>query len=243
MNTWAPLWSKIVDSSVWCEPYFVRVLFTTMLALKDRDSVVRFTPFALSKRANMTEQEVIEALSVLSSPDTRRIEPQPFEGRRIEKVDDGYLILNGEKYREMVQKEWRKVYQANWQSKKRAKEKQSDEPQNNHESTVTTIPPEPPAESVAEGAPIFGRKFIKPSLEDVTLQASKIGLAPVEVQKFLNHYEANGWKVGRNPMKSWTHALSNWKLNAQTYGNQPNSGKNNAKPVTPVRGSTPVGGF
>jgi len=69
------------------------------------------------------------------------------------------------------------------------------------------------------GAPKVSR-FEKPSREQLELQAAKIGLPLAEVDKFLNHYESNGWKVGKNPMKSWTHALSNWKANLANYSNQ-----------------------
>lgn len=108
-NTWAPLWSRIVDSSIWSEPDTVRIVFVTMLAKKDSDHVVRATAFNIAKWANKAEEEVLKALKVLSSPDKRRVEPQPHEGRRIEKVEDGWLMLNGEEYRKMVQNEMRKA--------------------------------------------------------------------------------------------------------------------------------------
>lgn len=54
--------------------------------------------------------------------------------------------------------------------------------------------------------------LIKPSLEEVKLQAAKIGLPPREALKFWNHYETVGWRCGRNPIVSWTHALTGWKL-------------------------------
>jgi hypothetical protein len=38
-------------------------------------------------------------------------------------VEDGWLILNGEYYREMVKKANRQAYQARWQAEKRAKQK------------------------------------------------------------------------------------------------------------------------
>ena len=98
MNTYAPLFKGLVESSIWLEPDTVRIVWITMLALKDRDHVVRHNAFQIGRFAVKSEQEVIEALKVLSSPDTRRIEPQPFEGRRIERVESGWLILNGEKY-------------------------------------------------------------------------------------------------------------------------------------------------
>lgn len=109
MRTWAPLWNGIVDSSVWDEPDFVVKVFLTMLALKDADHIVRMNAYQLSMRSRKTEAEVLEALKILSLPDTRRIEPQPFDGRRIQAVEEGWLILNGEKYRQMVSDEMRRA--------------------------------------------------------------------------------------------------------------------------------------
>ena len=66
-------------------------------------------------------------------------------------------------------------------------------------------------------------RFTQPDMPTIKLQAAKIGLSDLEAEKFFNYYASNGWRVGKNPMKSWTHALSTWKINAQTYGN---NGKN-----------------
>lgn len=38
-----------------------------------------------------------------------------------------------------------------------------------------------------------------------------------EAEKFFNYYEANGWRVGKNKMKSWRGAASNWLLNAKDF--------------------------
>lgn len=38
-------------------------------------------------------------------------------------------------------------------------------------------------------------------------------LPAVESLKCFNYYEANGWKVGRNPMKNWHAAMINWRTN------------------------------
>jgi hypothetical protein len=109
MRTWTPLWSVIVDSSIWTEDDHVMKVFLTMLALKDSDHVYRGTAFHLHQRAHKSEIEVLDALKVLSSPDTKRIEKQPYDGRRIKSVEGGWLILNGEKYREMVRDEMRRA--------------------------------------------------------------------------------------------------------------------------------------
>jgi len=129
MNTWAPLFSKIVDSSLWCEPDFVVKVFITMLAKKDADHIVRGSAFNIASWARKTEKEVLEALRVLSSPDKRRLEPQPFEGRRIEKVDEGWLVLNGAAYQDLMRgvnrREYKRVKQAEYRAKKSPKEKKT----------------------------------------------------------------------------------------------------------------------
>jgi hypothetical protein len=109
MNTWCPIWSQIVDSSLWEEDGDVVKVFMTMLATKDSDHVCRLDAYRIHKKCNIDELKVLEILKVLASPDKRRRAEQEFEGRRIKAVEDGWLILNGEKYRRMVSEEMRKA--------------------------------------------------------------------------------------------------------------------------------------
>ena len=95
------------------EPDFVFKVFVALMAEKDSDHVARITAFALGRKCwpndvEKSERRALDALNILSSPDTKRIEPQPYDGRRIQKVEDGWLILNGEKYRKQVSDEMRK---------------------------------------------------------------------------------------------------------------------------------------
>jgi uncharacterized protein YdaU (DUF1376 family) len=53
-------------------------------------------------------------------------------------------------------------------------------------------------------------RFQKPTVEELTAEAIKIGLPLPEVDKFFNYYESNGWKVGKNSMKSWTATMKGW---------------------------------
>ena len=109
MNTWAPIWSGIVDSSLWEESGDVVKVFMTMLATKDADHVCRLDAYRIGKKCVFGELEVLEILKILASPDKRRAVPQEFEGRRIKAVEDGWLILNGAKYRDMVAEERKKA--------------------------------------------------------------------------------------------------------------------------------------
>lgn len=112
---------------MWVLPDFVRIVFITLLTKKDRDHVVRSSAFAIGRAAfpglSGTEPErlVLEALKVLSSPDEGRIEPQEFEGRRIERVADGWKVLNGQKYQDEMQKINQREYNRLWMQEEREK--------------------------------------------------------------------------------------------------------------------------
>lgn len=110
--SWTPLWSKIVDSSIWDESDSVVKIFMTMMAIKDANHIVRCNAYELAKKSRKTEVEVLEALKILASPDTKRVEPQAYDGRRIQAVEGGWLILNGELYQEMMQKEAKRARDA-----------------------------------------------------------------------------------------------------------------------------------
>ena len=54
-------------------------------------------------------------------------------------------------------------------------------------------------------------RMARPNLQQVCEEFDgKIANSVNEAESFLNHYESNGWKVGKNPMKSWKHAVTNW---------------------------------
>lgn len=57
--------------------------------------------------------------------------------------------------------------------------------------------------------------FKKPTIEEVKSEFSRILMPMTEAERFFHYYESNGWKVGKNPMKSWTSAVVNWRKNYQ----------------------------
>lgn len=124
MNTWAPLWSGIVDSSIWEESDATVKVFITLLALKDSDHICRLNAYKISRKCNKPEAEVIACLKILEAPDRKRLEKQPFDGRRIERVEDGWLVLNGEYYREMVSREMLKAKNRRAQEAYRRRQKE-----------------------------------------------------------------------------------------------------------------------
>lgn len=57
----------------------------------------------------------------------------------------------------------------------------------------------------------------------------RIGLeaGQIESSKFVNYYESNGWKVGKNPMKNWKASANTWiiKFNENAKGIKNNQRK------------------
>lgn len=61
--------------------------------------------------------------------------------------------------------------------------------------------------------------FVKPTLEECIAYANEKGFN-WDVTRFYNYYESNGWRVGRNPMKNWKAAMSNWNTKEPKYPQQ-----------------------
>ena len=55
-------------------------------------------------------------------------------------------------------------------------------------------------------------RFTPPTLDDVTAYCLERGNS-VDPQRFVDHYTANGWRVGRNPMRDWKGAVRTWERN------------------------------
>jgi hypothetical protein len=58
------------------------------------------------------------------------------------------------------------------------------------------------------------RLSTRPSVEQVAAYCQERGNS-VDPQKWHDHYESNGWKVGKNPMKNWQAAVRTWEKGAE----------------------------
>jgi predicted phage replisome organizer len=59
------------------------------------------------------------------------------------------------------------------------------------------------------------KRFIKPNIQQIFeyCQERKNNVDP---EKWFDHYESNGWKVGKNAMKDWKAAVRTWEKNSST---------------------------
>lgn len=53
------------------------------------------------------------------------------------------------------------------------------------------------------------RRFLPPTLGEVEAYCQELD-KNVNAQRFIDYYTANGWMVGKNPMKDWKAALRRW---------------------------------
>lgn len=53
-------------------------------------------------------------------------------------------------------------------------------------------------------------RFVKPTLDEVKAYCAE-RKNNIDPSRFIDYYEANGWKVGKNPMKDWKAAMRMWE--------------------------------
>jgi hypothetical protein len=56
------------------------------------------------------------------------------------------------------------------------------------------------------------KRFVKPTIEDIFNYCSERE-NNVDIRRFFDYYESNGWKVGKNPMKDWKASVRTWEKN------------------------------
>lgn len=101
------LFNSITDSTIWTAPDTTRIVWITMLAMSDQNGYVGASVPGLAARARVSIESCLEALESFLSPDKWSRTPD-FEGRRIAVHEGGWILLNHEKYRAVLDKEARK---------------------------------------------------------------------------------------------------------------------------------------
>lgn len=77
----------------------------------------------------------------------------------------------------------------------------------------------PPADAGTPKGATRAKANGRPTIEEVTSYCQERG-GIVDARKWWDHYEANGWRVGRNPMRDWRAAVRTWEHERAT-GRQP----------------------
>jgi hypothetical protein len=195
----------ILQSSIVGEDSDTFKIWILLLAACKGDEVARVSPVFLSSISKIPMETVMKSLEKLASPDVFSRSTM-LEGRRIERVDGGFRVVNYMKYREFSYFDSKGAIRT-----RRFREKKALQSVTCNDVTLHSVSV---SDSVSKDKRSMRREgFIKPLLSDVVAYCCE-RKNNVDAQKFLDYYESNGWKVGKNPMRNWQAAVRTWEKNA-----------------------------
>jgi len=208
-----------------------------MLAMADKNGEVVATIPGLARVACVTIQEVENALEKFQSPDKYSRTPDD-EGRRIEQNEDGWVLINYEKYRKMASKEDQKAKSAERVRKYRERQKRNGKSlqcnaksgSGNDKVTQERDIAEAEAEGEEEENISLKRErgsasqtdFAEiPTLEEVIAEAEVRGIPDEHARSFWEYNESKQlWVNQYGKMIKWKMALKSWSERRRTM--QPN---------------------
>ena len=112
---------EIVQSSIWNQSSDIRIVWITLLALKDANGYVRGDVTTLARLANVSVEEASKAVDLFLATDPSSHTPDN-DGRRIAPAPGGWLVLNHALYRTGD----RNAYMADYMRKYRDRKKKED---------------------------------------------------------------------------------------------------------------------
>jgi hypothetical protein len=222
------LFSSITESTIWCEDDQTRILWITMLAIADRRGYIMASIPGLANRARLPLPAVRKALAKFIAPDPDSSTDE-HEGRRIEKLQGGWRLLNYDKYRDIKDDDDRREYMRGYMREYRGSVDSvntSVNTVNTDVNTSLTLVSPSEAESEADKKSKAMRTFVRPSLEEVRLYCQE-RKNQIDPQKWFDHYLSNGFKVGRASMRDWKATVRTWERSEFSNGN----GNHSAPPM------------
>ena len=142
----------------------------------------------------------------------------------IEIIDGVITIPNWNKHQTLDSYEAKKkrdrLYQAQRRANQRAIVEKSSDSKTTQSSYVAISDKEEEKEREEENiyssaAQKKTTRFTPPTVEQVSQYCKERG-NNVSAERFVDYYTANGWKVGKNPMKDWKAAVRTWERNEKT---------------------------
>ena len=126
MAGFTKLFSDIIHSTIWREDNETRIVWVTMLAMADSRGEVHASVPGLADAARVDLDECIVALKKLSLPD-KWSRSKDYEGRRIEEIQGGWLLLNHARYKRKLSNDDQREQARMRQRRKRERDRLSRE--------------------------------------------------------------------------------------------------------------------
>ncbi len=196
------LFNTIVTSTIWQEDDKTRIVWITMLAIADAQGVVGASIPGLASVANVSVDSARVAVAKLEGPDPDS-RTEDFEGRRIEKIEGGWHILNYTKYMRMLSEDERREYKAKWIADKRRQTSTVDKSRKKS-SLSTQAEGEAEADKKGEGSngssPASVEDWLKELEADKTYQGISVR---TEYGKMLNWCKVHGKQATKRRFVNW----------------------------------------
>lgn len=204
------------------EEVTTRYVFMMMLAIADKYGDVIGTDIAIARTMNVTLSEFVNSVKPLLDPDIDS-NSQAEDGRRLVASQNGrgYHIVNYKAYRDMKSDDEKREYMRNYMRNRRASKEKLDSVKTSkpcklllNDATHTE------AEAEAEADSLFTKvkkrreakpHFIPPSIYELRVFAKECNMPESDGESMFYHWEANGWRNGSNPVKSWQAGFRKWK--------------------------------
>ncbi len=213
--SYTKLFSEIVMSTVWREKDTTRLVWITMLALRNMHHVVEASVPGLADCARVSIKACRVAIKVLSEPDPDS-RSQELEGRRIQAVDGGWFIINGEKYRRKMSADERREKNAIYQKNHRERKKSVSTPSDISAKSAQT-------ETETETEKKIKRKPL--SLADCITYAKTKGISAEDAEAFWDSMEAGGWTRNGKTLKDWQAHIRSYKSNGYLASQRSKNGQ------------------
>ena len=149
---------------------------------------------------------VVSAIERLCAPDPKS-RSKAMEGRRLTKEGEYlYRVVNGEHYSKIQTNEDKRAY---WRGYKRMKRAKGVPQETMTQPELGVLPPQERRKS-----------FEVPTIETLRELCVGCGIPPSEAEGIMDHYQSNGWMVGRTKMVEVAAAVRTWARNYKkgTYG-------------------------
>lgn len=122
--SYTKLANSILTSTIWVEDDHTRIVWVTLLALADRNGEVEGSIPGLASIARVPVESCRAAITKFLAPD-HDSRTATDEGRRVECIDGGWLLINHGKYRERATDDHRKAKAAERQQRARERNKRN----------------------------------------------------------------------------------------------------------------------
>jgi hypothetical protein len=205
---------SIFDGSLGDDPE-TRHIFMDLLALADAEGELDMTPEAIAAITRVPLERVKAALARLGSPDPLSRNPA-CEGKRLVPLDPdrswGWRIVNYLRHRGIRDEKDRRRQNREAQARRRARLVSLGKPSSAQVSTDKPKQRQKQKQKQKQKDRGAVAPRARPTIEEVRAYCTERGNA-VDPQAWMNHYEANGWRVGKVPMSDWRAAVRTWEKN------------------------------